>query len=329
MTSGLPIELALQPRIEAALAALREGSGEHCLSDHAFSNLYLFRAAHGYRFIDAEWPGIAGCAYDGTRHFMPLFAPRCAPLDVLSELIEAHGCLYPVAARDAAELPDNVFVATASADDADYLYQAETFVDYSGRPLAKKRNLVRQFLAAHEPSCKPFAPALADAARSVLQGWFTHKGKARRGRRRCVPRSDRHRRALRARRLCLFRWRHAHRFCAGAATATGRLRDAFRKRTRQSRRNLSVHVPTLLQALRARSRLAQLRTRHGACRVSTEQAFVPARGAGAQMAHRAAQPVRARQCAGQCLSCGISIAPHSGQTSNKKGNHRDDRFSGQ
>lgn len=179
MTAGVPIELGLQPRIDAALAALREGSGEHCLSDHAFSNLYLFRAAHNYRFIDGEWPGIAGRAYDGTPHFMPLFAPRCAPLDVLSELIEAHGCLYPVAARDAAELPDNVFIATASVDDADYLYEAGTFVDYPGRSLAKKRNLVRQFLAAHEPSCKPFTPALADAARSVLQGWFTHKGKAR------------------------------------------------------------------------------------------------------------------------------------------------------
>lgn len=179
MTPGVPIELGLQPRIDAALAALREGSGEHCLSDHAFSNLYLFRAAHDYRFIDGDWPGIAGRAYDGTPHFMPLFAPRCAPLDVMSELIEAHGCLYPVAARDAAELPDNVFVATASADDADYLYQAETFIDYAGRPLAKKRNLVRQFLAVHQPSCRPFAPALADAARSVLQGWFTHKGKAR------------------------------------------------------------------------------------------------------------------------------------------------------
>jgi hypothetical protein len=179
LTHGVPIELGLQPRIDAALAALREGSGEHCLSDHAFSNLYLFRAAHDYRFVDGDWPGIAGRAYDSTRHFMPLFVPRCAPLDVLSELIEAHGCLFPVAARDAAELPDNVFVATASADDADYLYQAETFVDYEGRPLAKKRNLVRQFLALHEPSCRPFGPELVDAARSVLKGWFTHKGKAR------------------------------------------------------------------------------------------------------------------------------------------------------
>ena len=179
MTSGLPIELALQPRIEATLAALREGSGEQCLSDYAFSNLYLFRAAHGYRFVDGEWPGIAGCAYDGTRHFMPLFVPSAAPGEHLAKLIETHQCLYPVAARYAAALPTERFTATQSSDDADYLYRAETFMDYAGRPLSKKRNQVHQLLAAHVPSSQAFDASLADAARSVLQGWLTHKGKVR------------------------------------------------------------------------------------------------------------------------------------------------------
>jgi len=179
MEDGGPIDFGLQPRIEAALALLREGSAEQCLSDFAFSNLYLFRAAHAYRFVDGEWPGIAGHAYDGTRHLMPLFAPAQAPPEALARLIEAHGCLYPVMARHAAALPADRFGATASADDADYLYRADSFVDYAGRPLAKKRNQVRQFLAQHVPSSRPFEPGLADAARSVLQGWFAHKGKAR------------------------------------------------------------------------------------------------------------------------------------------------------
>ena len=41
--SGLPLTLALREPIEAALTRLREGSAEQCLSDHAFSNLYLFQ----------------------------------------------------------------------------------------------------------------------------------------------------------------------------------------------------------------------------------------------------------------------------------------------
>jgi uncharacterized protein len=175
--TGQAITLALQPRIEAALAALRHGSGERCLSDHAFSNLYLFRSAHDYRFLPGDWPGVAGRTYDGARHVMPLFDIAAAPAGVLRELIASHGCLYPVASRSVEALTGTGFVATASDDDADYLYDAETFRDYAGRPLAKKRNLVRQFLAAHAPRARPFDATLADAARQVLGGWMAHKRK--------------------------------------------------------------------------------------------------------------------------------------------------------
>ncbi len=175
--TGQAITLALQPRIEAALEGLRRGSGAQCLSDHAFSNLYLFRAAHDYRFLPGPWPGVTGRAYDGARHFMPLFDIAAAPAGVLPELIAAHDCLYPLASRHVEALPGTGFVATASDDDADYLYDAATFRDYAGRPLAKKRNLVRQFLAGHAPHARPFDPSLAGAARQVLDGWMAHKRK--------------------------------------------------------------------------------------------------------------------------------------------------------
>ncbi|MDM0041292.1 phosphatidylglycerol lysyltransferase domain-containing protein [Variovorax sp. J22G21] len=176
--TGEPITLALQPRIEAALDALRHGTGAQCLSDHAFSNLYLFREAHGYRFLPGDWPGVAGHTYDGTRHFLPLFDVAAAPPAVLAGLIEAHGCLYPVASAQAEALPADRFAAASSPDDADYLYDAATLRDYPGRALAKKRNLVRQFLAQHAPYAVPFDAAQAEAARAVLRGWMLHKGKA-------------------------------------------------------------------------------------------------------------------------------------------------------
>ncbi|CAN7306120.1 phosphatidylglycerol lysyltransferase domain-containing protein [Variovorax paradoxus] len=176
--TGEPITLALQPRIEAALDALRHGTGAQCLSDHAFSNLYLFREAHGYRFLPGDWQGVAGQTYDGTRHFMPLFDMSTAPSAVLAGLIETHGCLYPVASAQAEALPAERFAAASSPDDADYLYDAATLRDYAGRALAKKRNLVRQFLARHAPQAVPFDAAQAEAARTVLRGWMAHKGKA-------------------------------------------------------------------------------------------------------------------------------------------------------
>lgn len=175
--NGLPLDLGLQVPIDAALARLREGSGAQCLSDHAFSNLYFFRAAHDYRFLPGEWPCVSGRAYDGSRHLMPLFEPAAAPVAVWRELLQGHEHLYPVPRRHAAALAPGQFDICESRDDADYLFAAAGFVDYAGRPLAKKRNLTRQFLAAHVPTFEPFGEGLADAARQVLCGWMAQKGK--------------------------------------------------------------------------------------------------------------------------------------------------------
>ena len=175
--SGLPLTLAQAP-IEEALMRLREGSAEHCLSDHAFSNLYLFREAHDYRYLPGDWPCISGRAYDGARHLMPLFAVHEAPVEVLRDLLEGRDCLYPISQAEAAKLSPSLFRQWSSPDDADYLFDARQFDDYPGRALAKKRNQVRQLLAGCMPRCLPFDADTAEAARNVLQGWMAQKGKA-------------------------------------------------------------------------------------------------------------------------------------------------------
>lgn len=176
--SGFPLTLALREPIEAALLQLREGSAEHCLSDHAFSNLYLFRQAHDYRYLPGDWPCISGRAYDGTRHLMPLFALHEAPPDVLRRLLEGHECLYPIAQRHVERLSPSQFRHWTSVDDADYLFEARQFSDYPGRALARKRNQVRQLLATCVPRRVSFGLEAADAARQVLRGWMAQKGKA-------------------------------------------------------------------------------------------------------------------------------------------------------
>ena len=176
MSEQQPITLALQPGIDAALDGLRRGSGAQCLSDHNFSNLYLFRQAHDYCFVPGDWPGVSGRTYDGVRHFMPLFDVATAPAAMLETLIESHGCLYPVVSWHVAALTDH-FVTSACEDDADYLFEASNFLNYPGRALAKKRNQVRQFLARHVPRAAPFDASFADAARTVLAAWMAQKGK--------------------------------------------------------------------------------------------------------------------------------------------------------
>jgi len=176
--TGLPLTLELQPLIESALARLRAGCAEQCLSDYSFSNLYLFRAVHGYRYLPGAWPVISGRTYDGARHLMPLFALADAPLDALRALLQDHDGFYPIARRDAARLPTERFSQSESPDDADYLYAARQFTDYPGRSLAHKRSQLRQLLAVHRLHAEPFGPASPAAARAVLQGWMEQKGKA-------------------------------------------------------------------------------------------------------------------------------------------------------
>jgi len=176
--TGLPLTLDMQPLIEPALARLRAGSAEQCLSDQRFSNLYLFRDVHEHRYLPGAWPCVSGRTYDGARHLMPLFALADAPTDVLRALLQGHDCFYPIARRDAARLPPERFSQSESPDDADYLYAARQFTDYPGRALAHKRSQMRQLLAAHRLHAEPFGPASPAAAREVLQGWMRQKGKA-------------------------------------------------------------------------------------------------------------------------------------------------------
>lgn len=176
--TGEPLSLTMQSAIDAALARLSNGSGDHCISELAFANLYLFRAVHDYRFLSGEWPCISGLAYDGSRHLMPLFELSEAPIEILRDLIQEHDCFFPVAARHTAGLSPESFLVSESRDDSDYLYAAAAFADYAGRALAKKRNLMRQFLGAHTPSSEPFGEHLAGAARDVLKEWMSQKGKA-------------------------------------------------------------------------------------------------------------------------------------------------------
>ena len=178
-SSGLPLELGLSADIESALARLIRGSGEQCLSDHAFSNLYLFRRVHDYRYLPGPYPCVSGRTYDGVRHLMPLVPLREVPASAVQTLLGDRDCFFPVAHRDVQTLDPQLFVCTQSRDDADYLYGAANFCDYRGRALAKKRNLMKQLLAAHKLRCEPYAPALRQDALAVLDGWMHDKAKGK------------------------------------------------------------------------------------------------------------------------------------------------------
>lgn len=176
--AGLPLTLALQSQIDTPLRALVSSLGDAAPSECAFANLYLFRAAHAYRFHAGAWPGIAGRTYDGERHYFPLFDAGRAPPAVLRALIAEHGCLFPVPASGLATLDPAAFAWDASRDDADYVYPLANFLHYRGRVLQKRRNLMKRLLATHEITAVPLDAGTADAARAVLAHWMSERAKA-------------------------------------------------------------------------------------------------------------------------------------------------------
>lgn len=175
---GVPIAMVHQPRVQAALSALTRGAGELGLSDLSFSNLYLFRAAHGYRFVDGNWPHVSGRTYDGTRHLLPLFDLRAVPPGQLQELLGSNECFSPLSQAQVDQLDAERFSWCDVRDDADYLYPAENFRTYHGTLLRKKASLMRQLLARHTLRSERYTTALRGDALAVLQVWMRDKGRA-------------------------------------------------------------------------------------------------------------------------------------------------------
>ncbi len=222
--AGEPLTLAHQAELEPLLNAARQASvpePQLTLSDATFANLYLFRAAHDWRYFrgaggpgEAGGPGCRPClvgkAYDGSALVLPLFAWDGVPHNEIGNLLQrvsagsAGGsitvaadsasappasevppavsatfgaCLGPLSEAQAARLSPAHHDLTASRDDADYLYRAEAFRHYAGSVLQKKRNLVKQLLAAHTVHSEPYHPGLAAEALQVLAGWLQDKSK--------------------------------------------------------------------------------------------------------------------------------------------------------
>jgi hypothetical protein len=174
---GVALSLAHGADIDGLLAPLRAGLGRDCLSDLAFSNLYLFRHAHAYRYLPGPFPCVAGVTYDGVRHLLPLFDLARAPADAAAALLGDGGCFFPVAAATAARLDARLYLSVQCEADADYLYPAENFRSYRGKLLRKKRSLMAQLLDSTAVQAQQLTPDRLPDALDVLARWMQDKGK--------------------------------------------------------------------------------------------------------------------------------------------------------
>lgn len=167
-----------QAWLEPLLRGLSAGEGERSMSEPWFANLYLFRAAHDYRLLPGSLPCIAGIAYDGASHRLPLFALHEVAPDRLRRLLPAGQAFGPLSQAQVERLSPEGFECWTVPEEADYLYEADTFRHYGGSALRAKRNQVAQLCARHRIDSEPLADAHTDAALQVLQGWMRDKGKS-------------------------------------------------------------------------------------------------------------------------------------------------------
>jgi uncharacterized protein len=177
--TGEPLVLAHRDTLAPLLAArwLDADPPEATLADPWFANLYLFRAAHDWRWLRGEWPCIAGHAYDGARLLLPLFDLASAPAAALHTLLSGHDAFGPLSAAQVARLNPDEWRFSHAREDTDYVYSADQFRHYRGRRLQKKRNLAKQLLAQYDVEAAPYSPALAGEAECVLDCWMDDKSK--------------------------------------------------------------------------------------------------------------------------------------------------------
>lgn len=172
-----PLGLHHAPRLQPLLAGLRQGLGERCLSEHSLHNLWLFRAAHDWRFVDGDWPHLLGHAYDGFEGVLPLFDVAEAPLALCHTLLHGRDGFFGLSDLAVQRLDPALWALHAPEGERDYLYRAADLAGFAGPGLHDKRNLVKQLLAQHRVRVEPYTPALLPQALQVLQGWLADKGK--------------------------------------------------------------------------------------------------------------------------------------------------------
>lgn len=169
------LDPALRETIETPLRRLRAPLAEQAPSEWSFSNLYLFRQARDWRYVDSPIPHLRGRGYDGSLQLIALCELEQVEKATLQTLQGEHAWFCPVPEPLLQRLDPAVFVWHTERDDADYLYAAAPFRDYSAAGLGPKRAAVARLRAAHTLRVHSLDASLAATAAEVLDGWCRDK----------------------------------------------------------------------------------------------------------------------------------------------------------
>ena len=165
------VDLALEHR--AALNALFHELSLG-LSEYSFANLYLFRQTHHYQVAMAPTGVyIKGRTRTGDDFLTPTKPVACMPQERLLSLLNEAACqfFFPIPEGWLPAFDPALFEYSQYDGDSEYLFYVSKMQTYKGRHLAKKRNLVKQYLQGFATEAHPLEAKRVGDARVLLDLW--------------------------------------------------------------------------------------------------------------------------------------------------------------
>jgi len=161
-----PLNFSHQRLLSSRLSKLNLG-----LSEHSFSNLYLFKKIHQYTLICIDdLVLIKGITRDKTPFIMPTAHPDENLYSALSHLILSPLILFPIPDEWLNCFSKRVVHSYYKEEDSDYIFAQKKIASYPGRHLDGKRNQVKQLLSQHEVMSEKFSHQIDDAL-YILDSW--------------------------------------------------------------------------------------------------------------------------------------------------------------
>lgn len=143
-------------------------------SEYSFMNLYLFRDIHDYHIsADNDKVIIDGMTRDNMHYAMPLFNITTINKTDFDSILRNNGMIFPVHRSIIDSLSSDNYDWTYSLNDSDYLFTKDKLINYPGRNLHKKRNLLKQFISGYEWSAAVIDDSRIIDALSILDAWQT------------------------------------------------------------------------------------------------------------------------------------------------------------
>lgn len=137
------------------------------ISEYSFANLYLFRKTHAYTLLFDDALFIKGQSYDGKTFIMPTTDIRTYDKEALKRQLKDVDFLFPIPEEWLPVFEKAGFKSSFLEQDSDYVYQLEKLINYPGRHLSSRRNLLYQFEEEYSAVSSP----LSKEAVEVLEAW--------------------------------------------------------------------------------------------------------------------------------------------------------------